>query len=411
MAVRSCNNKGGCLDNIRIVQIFRKLTSQLRQESGNEPIPGAQTDSRAKTRGSLRLFGARAGLYFDAFEEICKAAAPLTIWNRESLDDLICNTLSQTLAAPDDKTVREHVDAFASQLKAEPKSFHVSMAVFGLSVDCRGVSFGEVTFSTQHIKAKEWNADQPAVMKGEVLFVSIDVTAINEEAAQELAARIIDRHLAILNAICSDYPPSKVRISRSPESDSDYSMCKIACEGEEQTKLGNKVRIWPVQRSRLLEIYEKHGGKLLSELLIQDTSMALRITSAFETAGTACVESNPHISFLLFAIALESAVLGKEREELTLQLAVRTAHLLSAGMEGRRQTYDRVKRLYATRSKVVHTGSKNVTLQEVAEIKYICLSALYSLLSYDRVSSFKEERDLNQWFIDQLLDSETIIQR
>ena len=75
--------------------------------------------------------------------------------------------------------------------------------------------------------------------------------------------------------------------------------------------------------------------------------MEQRITSSAQWAGRATVESRPEEAFLLFAIALESLILGsKEHSELRYRLALRTAYLLSHSPDARRQIHKDIRQLY-----------------------------------------------------------------
>jgi hypothetical protein len=363
-----------------------------------------------KVRGELFLVGERASKYFDAFEQIVEAASSQETWSKDSIDKLLCERLLATLSAESDAEISVQANTLIAKLNSQPKDYRIELSVFGLDLDCNGITFGDVTFIVAAHNPTFLHPSLPEELRGNILFAGISVTAIDETTALEIASSRIDRHLAVLNAICSDYPPSLVRISRTFLANFNYSIQRIGTDrGSGTTNLTSGTRTRLLRRPDVDVIFERHGGKPLSELIKKESQISLRIVSAFETAGIACLEDQPHISFLLFAIALESAVLGKQnKEELTLQLALRTSHLLSASMKGRKQTFDRVKRLYRVRSKIVHSGSTNVLRKDVAEMKYVCFSALYSLLSYDRVCSLEQDEDLENWFTTQLLDSRTI---
>jgi hypothetical protein len=122
------------------------------------------------------------------------------------------------------------------------------------------------------------------------------------------------------------------------------------------------------------------------------------------TAGTACVESKPQLAFLLFAIALESVVLGKQiKAEITYQLSARVAHLLASTIDARRSMVAQVNDLYKLRSAIVHSGENEVSETDMYTIRGICLSSLQTLATSPDFSAMKSVEDLDQWFEDRML--------
>jgi hypothetical protein len=138
--------------------------------------------------------------------------------------------------------------------------------------------------------------------------------------------------------------------------------------------------------------------------MLASDSFAKRVISALETAGEACVELKPHRAFLLFAIALESVVLGRQTQsEITYQLSARVAHLLAADLESRRSIAKAVNELYGVRSKIVHTGETDVSRAELESIHQLCLSTLYALVVLKPFVGMRRVVELEQWFGDRML--------
>jgi hypothetical protein len=128
------------------------------------------------------------------------------------------------------------------------------------------------------------------------------------------------------------------------------------------------------------------------------------LISAFETAGAAGVETKPQLSFLLFAIALESVVLGRDiQTEITYQLSARVAHLLSADLTPRKTIAKRVVDLYRLRSKIVHAGSTDVSEAEVESIREVCLNTLFALATLPAFAKMASVDELEEWFKDRML--------
>jgi hypothetical protein len=129
-----------------------------------------------------------------------------------------------------------------------------------------------------------------------------------------------------------------------------------------------------------------------------------RILSALQWAGRAAVEERREEAFLLYAIALEGLLLGgKNHVELTERLAVRGAHLLSGDHEARENVYKDLKVLYGIRSKIVHSGSLEVTDDELARITAVVRGALVTILHLSPLAEMTTESQLDEWFKSQML--------
>ena len=73
----------------------------------------------------------------------------------------------------------------------------------------------------------------------------------------------------------------------------------------------------------------------MSEMLAEDREYNRRVLLGYQFAGAACVDHYPERSFLMLAIALESAILGKDaKSEITYQLGARVAHLIGKYRKG-----------------------------------------------------------------------------
>ncbi len=107
----------------------------------------------------------------------------------------------------------------------------------------------------------------------------------------------------------------------------------------------------------------------------------------------------------MFAIALESAVLGKDTtSELTYQLGTRVAHLIGKGLSGRKLVARSVVELYDRRSKIVHKGEYGVSRKEAGLIHLYCMTALGMLVISPVFAEFKTNAHLEGWFKDRMLD-------
>jgi len=146
------------------------------------------------------------------------------------------------------------------------------------------------------------------------------------------------------------------------------------------------------------------GGAALSDFLKDNHTFANRIITGYVTAGTACVEPKPQLAFLLFAIALESAVLGKESTaEITYQLSTRVAHLLASTVPSKRSVAKQVNAIYKLRSAIVHSGKSEISETDLETIREICMRSLLALATSPDFAGMKNVGDLDQWFDDRML--------
>jgi hypothetical protein len=101
---------------------------------------------------------------------------------------------------------------------------------------------------------------------------------------------------------------------------------------------------------------------------------------AVERAGRASIEREREQRFVLHAISLETVVLPVQESELTYRLALRVARLLSGKPEARARIREAVERLYDVRSDIVHSGSYEVTDEEMTRLQNIASGVLLRLL-------------------------------
>ena len=109
-------------------------------------------------------------------------------------------------------------------------------------------------------------------------------------------------------------------------------------------------------------------------------------------------------AFLLFAIALESLLMGRDdKSEITETLALRTAHVI-ASPKHRLRAYKSVKALYGIRSKIVHRGDAEVGEADLSLMRYFARAAVLTMLCDSQVSTMTNESNLVDWFREKLLD-------
>jgi len=109
------------------------------------------------------------------------------------------------------------------------------------------------------------------------------------------------------------------------------------------------------------------------------------VWTAFQWAGRATVEPKREESYLLFAIALETAALPISDTELTYRMGRRVAALLSRNRQRRSELRSRVGHLYAIRSRVAHSGFSEVSEHDLSTLRLVTKRTLLQLLHVPRV--------------------------
>jgi hypothetical protein len=115
------------------------------------------------------------------------------------------------------------------------------------------------------------------------------------------------------------------------------------------------------------------------------------LLAAVERSGRASTEREREQGFLLHAISLETAVLPVQETELTHRLAVRVARLLSTKPRGRAWIQENVEKLYNVRSEIVHSGSYEVTDDDLGLLREIVTRTLLTLLRRRRLFAAKPD--------------------
>jgi hypothetical protein len=144
----------------------------------------------------------------------------------------------------------------------------------------------------------------------------------------------------------------------------------------------------------------------LSELMTKDepTEIEERVLAAIRWAGRATVKRRREEAFLLYAISLESLVLGREKNaEITYRLKLWTAHLLKQDAAGRKKLGDRLKELYDIRSAIVHAGSFDVKERQLHDMRRYAKQAALTVLMASHFQHIKTNNELNQWLENSVL--------
>jgi hypothetical protein len=132
-----------------------------------------------------------------------------------------------------------------------------------------------------------------------------------------------------------------------------------------------------LRKSRQVLRYVRIVGALLRTAKPGEAGQVL--LTAFQWAGRASVEPRREQSFLLFTIALETAALPSQQQELNYRLGNRVASLLGRSRPQRDEIRHELVRLYKLRSSIVHSGSNEVTDVDLASVRSLAKRALLQL--------------------------------
>ena len=85
-------------------------------------------------------------------------------------------------------------------------------------------------------------------------------------------------------------------------------------------------------------------------------------------------------------------------ESITAKMADSVAYILSNDLTKRMEIAKQMKEFYGARSKVVHSGSENISLSELNKLFYICKGVIISIFRIKELEGIRNEEDLLGWF-------------
>lgn len=207
----------------RVKQLFVEFAQKL-------PAPGMDTPDGKEPSGrpvilkgpmlvrcNLVLREEAALEYLEMLDKVSEIVAVDGAWSRASVDDLLAESVFHVATAEEGRTeaIRIQADRIVALLKTHPDKWQIDMAVAGLFLDCAGQTFGKLQFLCDTVKNRAENPDANSdAGKVSSIFVRACVEAIDVESAQHTALPLADRHLAVLNALFSDWQPSRIHLYR-----------------------------------------------------------------------------------------------------------------------------------------------------------------------------------------------------
>jgi len=394
-------------------KIFRDLADALWkiQDAGETHCQPRQTESPVIRGGIVQLpcVAEATGVAITALAPVVESAVP---WNSFTADDVVWEFASQILAsaAADRKNKLHSATAMATRRLFDHISpWVLDSLVFGLDESCSGVQFGRIEFQIKNVDeltdSCAWGPDFP---KGKQMFARLETTAVDEDSAMNRAGHIVDEHLMVLNAISASETPSRFQVTRGQHPFRHHRVQTVGRSPQtmEQSLVGGTNTRLHLQRTAIDELLVKPLGSGVSQMLkASETEFNQRVLKGYQLAGAACVDLHPERSFLMLAIGLESAILGRDTtSELTYQLGTRVAHLIGKDLQGRKLVSKTVNELYGRRSKIVHTGEYGVPRREAALMFFYTMNALAVLVVSPAFRGFTTNAELDDWFRNRMLD-------
>ncbi len=335
-------------------------------------------------------------------------------WSRSTVQDILWRFISAVSGVDletREKVLRDEVAKTIEVFGRKPLRWSVERLVYGMQENCAGTSFGRIRLVGTESRDLDYRSIIPfeEFPKGKLLFAQLETDAVDTTSAVARAGVILDEHLLILNSLAGNAGHDRVRLSQRDYLRPTYSAYRAARKDDSEdlawTTTGTTER-FPLTRDHLDSLLRSKLGQRLSEMLAgAPTEISQRILHGWALGGTAEVDEHPERRFLMFAIALESTVLGGSvKPEITNQLANRVAHLIGTELAERRAVADEVVRLYARRSRIAHAGEYGVSRADAALIRFYCLSALQIFLISPAFTDMVTNKEMEDWFSGRMLE-------
>lgn len=385
--------------------------------------------------GSIFLNPQEAAEYRKIVSGLMKGYANDELLSRRAVEAELRDALFSAFGKPGakrtgfERRLGRSLQKLDSQLRRDTTSYTVFMPVAGARTDGLPFTFGKLRFV--RFNESQLRKFRSATMKHQVPASEIQrrlevvtrlksgelwnqpcavvqVKARDRQAADEIARREAQDTLDALNFFADLTPYQHGRLYLPGDRESRPMTAPVLEESGswsmphsragpiapfEFDKLRKAINLRPIVR-RVHNISRSEGIREVEDLLL----------TAFRWAGRAAIEVRREHAFLLYAIALESAVLpGGNAEQLGYRLRMRVAHLLESRAEKRNDLVRRVRDLYGIRSKVVHSGWYQLPAEDLERMRRICKLVLLRLLTHRSMSRMKSLADLDAWFERQML--------
>lgn len=434
--------------NMSLNETLKELSAFIKEiaAKGNQPVPSNQPTLWFSHRdlGGLILWEDEVVQYKRCLDGLYKTVAATGYFSRKAVESLLQVAVLRALDAVNafphtslDQRLGESLKELQAALATKPSFWSVHIRVIGLAPAGLPVDIGKVRFyqadeermselldktnviiesgtntPEQKHAFKEDFAKELRDQFGGKVIARVDAEAVDQTAAYDQALRELRLTLDVVNFYADVIHPSGdcAHVFLPGEGDRLVDLQPAFKEGERPEFVIRQSVRGPLADLSLAEMDSDKSAKLgfrrVADILAngQRNSFEDRILSAFQWAGRATIDERREEAFLLYAISLESLLLGSKVEsELTYRLRMRCAHLLGLTFEAKQRIQRRVSELYRTRSKIVHSGSVQVTDADLSMIRFYAKNALIAVLTEHQFQNSRSEDDFDQWFEERLL--------
>ena len=379
--------------------------------------------------GSLFLDEEETATYTGIVDELMKEFVPREDLTRRSVESFLQDALFSSLdirkkrtAQTFDERLTETVKKLGAVLSAPSELFRCWLPVNGLSIGRAHASFGGVGFvrfgetqlrqitrrrsiRTPYGRGESWRRNLDLLRKSEVwgaVCAVIEVKARDSSSARGLAVRRARQVIDVLN-VFTDLVPFNHGWLYMP-GDAAKVLVVVPTQKHNGDFSADFRRLKPFEdvswkgvkdAKSISTALTRLGGFLRSDHA--STSCAALLLAAAQWTGRATVDRRREQSFLLYAIALETMILPTMEGELSYRLRLRVAHLLGRTPESRERIAADVSHLYGVRSRIVHSGSYEVTDEDLGRLRSIVKGCLLRLLSQRAIHSLSA-KEFSGWY-------------
>lgn len=385
--------------------------------------------------GALILSGDKAVHYRNCLNQLVNSIGN-ELFSNKSIEAYFQRTILTALdiqkkrqQIPFEQRIKAAIEDLKKSLLATPIDFDVFYPVKGLALDGLPLQVGNVQFykfDDEHFERLinflvEYEIHENETKgKKELLDLIkqsdiigqpvglIRVQAIDKVAAKALALKELIMTINLINFFSDLIPYQKGYIFLPGNNERITINVPIISRGEKPSFSFGWEVVGPLTAlsfQQLLDTDKKQnfGFSRASHLLTKNRNdLEERLFSAIMWAGKATVDRRREESFLLYAISLETLVLlENENGELTYRLSTRVAHLIGKDLASRKNISDNVRYLYGIRSRIVHSGSYQVTDADLSLIGLYTKLCILTILNHEPFVSMTKN-DLVNWFNDRI---------
>jgi hypothetical protein len=373
---------------------------------------------------TVLLTGTDAITYQRCLRDLYAAVAAKQILSRGTVHNLantiLAHILRKGMTVPRESPefqafcIKE-VEELRRTLERKPEIWEVIGRICGIDPASLPMKVGRVTFvlATPNLlnsipEATITKASTKEHFAGNVLS-RVHVQAVDVDAARATSTRVLQKTIDCLNFFAAITGVSGQAYAVGEKATGHGLSVSIGSQNEVTHQ---SFLYGPLQALPLGHLVQQAGFGRISKMLESDnpTELEDRILRAIQWAGRAFVDARREESFLLMAIALESLLLGSQKDEnIGYKIALRCAHLIGLpDLTARKSLMKDMRDLYARRSTIVHSGKIEVSDSELATLHHYMTAALFMILNKEPFSSMKDEKELEAWFEDRLLEVQAL---